>query len=65
MATYERKDGDNRTEQRAPDLRQQRVTGEEEIPPKAIRHPRTQRASHQQSADNITQHRQPFHNEDV
>src|SRR5439155_3437730 len=57
--------GDDRADQRPPDLRQQRVVDQEERLPEAVRYPGTDGTGEQQADHDVAQDRSPLHDEDV
>src|SRR5690348_8443254 len=56
---------DDRADDRPPELGGQRVPGQEQVLPEAVRHPGGDGPGDQQAQDDVADHRRPFHDEDV
>jgi hypothetical protein len=54
-----------RTDDRSPDLRTERVVGEEQVLPEGLGHPGAHRAGDQQTDRDVPDHGSPLHDEDV
>ena len=63
--TDEGQEGHQRTDERAPELRQEWVVDEEESLPEAVRHPGGERAGDEEPAGDVGKHRRPVHDEVV
>src|SRR6202050_3459423 len=61
----EAQQADDRADQRPPQFRRQRVAGEEQVAPEAVRHPGGARAGDQQAERDVADDGGPLHHEDV